>query len=177
MKRAAALIWVVAALGLVAACSKVTEEKLVDRAKTLEEQQKYEDAMKVYKKLVRQFPKGKYADEAQYKIAWIYYNEDKDFKKAVAAHEKLVKNYPDSRFAERSRFMIGYIYANDLRDYDKARTAYEDFLNHYPKSELADDVTWELKHLGQDINLLDFVDKGNKKSSNGKSTDGSKSKK
>lgn len=155
--------------GVAVSCSRMTEDELVDQARIFEEKQEYKQAQKVWERLVRDFPDGKFAPEAQYKIGWIYYNEDKDFKKAVQAHEKLVQKYPTSRFAEQSRFMIGYIYANDLKDYDRARKAYEDFLNNHPKSELADDVAWELEHLGQDINLLDFVGKEEGKSSNGKS--------
>jgi tetratricopeptide (TPR) repeat protein len=175
MNRIAVGVLLIVAFGLVLGCSAMSEEELVDQAKILEEQQEYKEALKVYQRLLRQYPKGEYAAEAQYKIGWIYYNEDKDFKKAVEAHEKLVQNYPDSRYAEQSRFMIGYIYANDLRDFEKARAAYEDFLNNHPKSELADDVAWELEHLGQDINLLDFV--GNEeggKSADGKSGDSPK---
>lgn len=148
---------------------KQTEEQLRAQAQQFEKQENFKDALVAYQKQVDIYPDAKYADEAQYKTAFIYYNNLHDFQKAIEAHKKLIERYPDSKYASQARFMIGYIYANDLRDYDKARAAYKEFLEKHPESELVESVKWELDHLGQDINeqlLLNGVGSTN---SNGQS--------
>ncbi|MFQ5706432.1 MAG: tol-pal system YbgF family protein [bacterium] len=139
-----------------------TEEQLQARAQAFEKEEKFENALETYQKLLKSYPDGKHADEAQYKIAFLYYNNLHNFNRALEAHQRLVEKYPESNYVSQARFMIGYIYANDLKDYDQARAAYEEFLKLYPDNELVESVKWELKHLGEDINeqlLQQFSDK------------------
>lgn len=149
-------------------CSKKeTEEQLKALGQNYEKEERYNDAIRSYEKLIELYPKGKFADEAQHRIAFIYYNNFQDYDKAIEAYKKVVENFPNSKYVEQARFMIGYIFANNIKDYDKARQAYNDFLKHHPNSELADDVQWELDHLGQDIEEQLFG-KTESKHSNGK---------
>ncbi|MFQ5825481.1 MAG: outer membrane protein assembly factor BamD [bacterium] len=143
---------------------KQTEEQLRTQAQNYEKEENFEEAIKTYEKQLELYPNGKIADEAQQKIAFIYYNNFHDFNKAIEAHQRLIKKYPDSKYVSQARFMIGYIYANDLKDYDKARIAYNEFLTHHPESELVASVKWELEHLGRNINDLLIGKFGDEKS-------------
>ncbi|MFQ5750615.1 MAG: tol-pal system YbgF family protein [bacterium] len=131
---------------------KATEEQLRAQAQLFEKNEKYEDALKAYEQQLEKYPKGKFADEALQKLAFLYYNNLNDFSKAIELHQRLIKDFPESKFVSQARFMVGYIYANDLKDYEHARKAYDDFLKYHSDSELAESVKWELEHLGQDIN-------------------------
>lgn len=149
-------------------CSqKQTEEQLRAQAQNFEKEENFEKALKTYEQLIENYPKGKFADEAQHKIAFIFYNNFHDFNKTIEAHERLIKNYPDSKYVAQARFMIGYIYANDLKDFESARKAYDEFMENHPESELVESVKWELEHLGQDIDEQLFGNLGDEESNGG----------
>ena len=156
-------------LTILACGQKRTEEELFKLAQEYETQEDFNEAVKTYEEQLNDYPKGKYADEAIERAAFIYYNNIHDFKKAVEYHERLIKDYPDSEFVSRARFMIGFIYANNLKSYELAKQYYNEFLELHPENELSESVKWELEHLGQDVNnqLDDLF--GDKKS-NGEAT-------
>lgn len=138
---------------LVFACGeKLSEDELLTQAAQHEQSEEYEEAVRMYARLVDAYPESAKAPEAQHKTAFIYYNNLKNFEKAIEAHKKLIKRFPESRYVPQARFMVGYIYANNLQDYEKARQAYRTFLEQHPESELVSSVKWELENLGKDIN-------------------------
>ena len=150
------LLWLIV---FIFACGqKMTEEQMHAKAVNFEEKEQYEDAIKMFKKLVKVYPNGTKADEAMYRLGGIYANNLKDFHQSVDTYKKLVENYPESDYLIQSSFMIGYRYANDIKDLDKAKAAYEGFLEKYSDHELATSVNWELNHLGQDISDIEFLD-------------------
>lgn len=157
-------LFVLVGLFMFSCSQKQTEEQLRAQAQNFESVENFEEALKTYEKLIETYPKGKFANEAQYKTAFIFYNNFHDFNKAIAAHKRLLENFSDSKYASQARFMIGYIYANDLKDYENARLAYNDFLEHHPESELVASVKWELQHLGHDIDEQLFDQFGDEKS-------------
>lgn len=161
---------IIIAVGFVFGCGqKHTEEELYKMAQEYENQSNIDDAVRTYEEQVDDYPDGKYADEAIQRIAFLYYNNIHEFNKAIEYHQRLIENYPESEFAAQARFMIGFIYANNLNDYDMAQHYYNEFLEKHPKSELVESVTWELEHLGEDVNTqLDELF-GNEKS-NGEAT-------
>jgi outer membrane assembly lipoprotein YfiO len=146
---------------------KQTEEQLWAQGQNFEKEENFEEALKTYEQLLETYPKGKFAEESQQKIAFIFYNNFNDFNKAIEAHERLIKNYPESKYVAQARFMIGYIYANDLKDLDNARKAYNEFMEKHPESELVESVKWELEHLGQDIDEQLFGNLGDEESNGG----------
>ncbi len=139
-------------LAILACGQKRTEEELLKLAQEYEAEENFNEAVKTYEEQLDDYPKGRYADEAIERTAFIYYNNIHDFKKAVEYHERLIKDYPDSEFVGRARFMIGFIYANNLENYELAKQYYNEFLELHPESELSESVKWELEHLGQDVN-------------------------
>lgn len=163
------LVILVISFSLIYNCGeKKTKEQLYAIGEKQEKEEKFTDAIKTYQKIVKKFPKTENAEEAQYKIALIYSNNLNDFQKSIESHEALIHKYPESKYAAQSVFMIGFIYANNLDNLDKAKEYYTQFLEKYPEHELVNSVKWELDHLGQDINDIDFLnqekDEGESKS-------------
>jgi outer membrane protein assembly factor BamD (BamD/ComL family) len=162
MNRIASLILFMA-LGsmLIIGCGpKKTKEQLYAEALQLEKQENFKEAIVIYEQLIKDYPRANIADSILFKVGQIYSNNLLEFEHAVDAHKRLIKKYPDSRFSAQSLFMIGYHYANSISDTGEARNYYEKFLEQYPEHELANSVRWELDHLGQDINEIDFLKSG-----------------
>ena len=158
LKRLGSLFAVIVILNIIYSCGeRMTKEQFFALAEKYEKEENFVEAVKTYEKLIKKYPDAEQADQAQYKIALINSNNLNDFHKSVEAHEKLIKNYPDSKFTAQSFFMIGFIYANNLNDTENAEKYYKEFLEKYPDNELVSSVKWELEHLGQDINDIDFL--------------------
>ena len=159
MNRIASLILIIV-LGslLISGCGpKKTKEQLYAEALQFEKEENFKEAIVTYEQLIKDYPRTNFADSILFKVGQMYSNNLLEFDNAVNAHKRLVKKYPDSRFSAQSLFMIGYHYANSINDTAEARKYYEKFLNQYSKHELANSVRWELDHLGQDINEIDFL--------------------
>lgn len=135
-------------------CAKGPDKKMLEKAQQLESQEKFAEAIKQYEKIARKFLNDTLSAEALHRVGLIYTNQLQDYEKAVAAFRRVVKSYPNTRFGAQAQFMIGFIYNNYAPDTAKARDAYETFLAKYPQHDLADDVQWELKYLGKDINEI-----------------------
>lgn len=147
-------------LSFVVGCGeRMTKEQMFALAEKYETEENFDAAMKTYSKIVKKFADSDVTDQAQYKIAYIYSNNLNDFEKSVEAHKLLLEKYPDSKYAVQSLFMIGFIYANNINDLETAKEYYAKFLETYPESELVSSVQWELDHLGQDINEIEFLNR------------------
>ena len=55
----------------------------------------YIDAIKKFKRLIDEFPDSDLADDAEYNIAFCYY-EMNQFEKAISCLNKLIQNYPEA---------------------------------------------------------------------------------
>ena len=136
---------------------KETKEQLSARATDFESNENFKEAIVVYEQLIKDYPNTDAADSILFRIGQMYSNNLLEFDNAINAHKRLVKKYPESRFSAQSLFMIGYHYANSISDTVEAKNYYGKFLEQYPEHELANSVRWELDHLGQDINEIDFL--------------------
>lgn len=159
MNRIASLILIIAlgSLLIIGCGTKKTKEQLYAEALQFEKQENLKEAIIIYEQLIKDYPQTNFADSILFKVGQMYSNNLLEFENAIDAHKRLVKKYPDSRFSAQSLFMIGYHYANSINDTSAARKYYEKFLKEFPEHELANSVRWELDHLGQDINEIDFL--------------------
>ncbi|HEY8965111.1 MAG TPA: outer membrane protein assembly factor BamD [Candidatus Methylacidiphilales bacterium] len=81
-------------------------------AKKFEADQKFDDALKAYRVLVRKWPLSFFAPEAQFKIGFCL-EKKADFWSAYKAYEKMIQKYPASTFFEQAldrEFAIGNLY-------------------------------------------------------------------
>lgn len=159
MNRIASLILFVASLMfLILSCGpKKTKEQLLAEADQYKNEENFKEAIITYQQFVHDYPQANGADSILFQIGQIYSNNLTDFPSSIEAHKQLVEKYPKSKIRAQSLFMIGYHYANNVTDLEKAREFYELFLDKYPDHELSSSVKWELDHLGQDINEIDFL--------------------
>lgn len=157
MKKSLSIVAALLAVFMLVACGKkMTEEQLYAQVLDFENKQQYDDVIKTYEQLVKQYPESEKADEHLYQLGMTYAHNAKKFQNAIETWERLIEAYPDSRLITNTKFMIGYCYANDIKDLDKARAAYEKFLEEYPEHELVASVKWELDHLGEDISDIEL---------------------
>jgi len=138
-------------------CTKLPDDKLMDKAKTLETEEEFEKAVKYYDQLVEDYPSSPFCSEALYRAGLIYSNPIGEPSKAISHLNQVIDKYPDSKFAPQSQFMLGFIYANNLSDTLKAKQEYTEFLKKYPEHELVTSVKWELKYLGKDISEIPLI--------------------
>ena len=150
------MIWLVLSLGLllIVSCAQLPDDQLIAKGKTLEEQGKFDEAIKTFRKVARKYSKSPLCAEAHYHIALVQANGLQNFPESIMTFESLIEKYPDTKFAPQSQFMMGFIYANNMADTTKARAAYTKFVEKYPEHELVSSVEWELKYLGKDINEI-----------------------
>jgi TolA-binding protein len=95
-------------------------------------QDKIYQAVRTFRKFMKQYPKSGLQEQAQYNIAYIYLNSG-NFQQAIEEFKKAVQKYPNTRWAARSQFNIGDAYYNNGQ-YKKAIRAYEKVMNDYPRS-------------------------------------------
>jgi len=150
------ILWAV--LFFISSCGpKKTKEQLYAEALQYEREENFKEAIKTYQIIVDEYPQAKFADSVLFNIGQIYSNNLTDFESSIEAHKSLIKKFPKSKIRAQSLFMIGYHYANNINDLEKAREYYQKFLETYPDNELSTSVQWELDHLGQDINEIEFL--------------------
>jgi len=99
----------------------------------------WNSVIRQFKKVVKDHPKSRFADDAQYRIGASYIQangiiEDSP-QKAIEAFERLIKHYPDSEFVDEANYWKAHAYS--LReDHERAVAEYEEFASKYPQSEL-----------------------------------------
>ncbi|MEJ2626996.1 MAG: tetratricopeptide repeat protein [bacterium] len=140
-------------------CTKLPDDKLMDKAKTLETEEEFTEAVKYYDKLVETYPASPFCAEALYRAGLIYDNPLGESLVAISRLKTVIEKYPESKYAPQSQFMLGFIYANNLSDTLKAKQEYNKFLEKYPDHELVTSVQWELKYLGKDLNEIPLINK------------------
>ncbi len=95
--------------------------------------------------------------EQEYFLAIHKYRAEQNWNEFFEASQEFLLVYPKSDFAPQVKFQIGYTYANEIKNLEQARIHYEEFLKQYPNHDLAGSVDWELKHLNNDINEIEFL--------------------
>lgn len=136
---------------------KKTVEQLNAEAKRFERDEQFEKAISNFEEIVKNYPQAPNVDSVLFRIGQIYSNNMSDFNSSVKTHDRLIKQCPESQLAAQSLFMMGYHYANSIGNLDSAKIYYKKFIDQYPENELVNSVKWELEHLGQDINDIDFL--------------------
>ncbi len=96
---------------------------------------RYNDKINVLEKLVSNYPKSEFADDALYEIARAYLNKN-DATGAIKSYDLLISKYPKSPLTRKAALEKGMTYANQ-GDYRNAITAYKAVIDKYPKTEEA----------------------------------------
>lgn len=94
---------------------------------------KYDDKILLEEKLVKQYPKSDYADDALYEMARAYQMKE-EYPSAIDSYNRLLASYPHSNLARVTAVEIGMTYAN-MGQQENAITAYKKVISNYPGSE------------------------------------------
>jgi tol-pal system protein YbgF len=126
---------------------KLSEEGIYRTAKQAFDQGDFELARERFQKLIKTYPKSKNADNAQFWIGEIYYQE-KWYEKAILEYQKVIENYPNGNKVQSSLLKQGFSFFN-LGDKANARLIFTELIKKYPKSNEAEIARKKLKGLAQ----------------------------
>ena len=79
---------------------------------------KYEDALELFKEVVKNPSDGPMAEGAQYQAAWCYYRMNKDME-AVDNFEAFLKKHPDSKFSRDALNQSFAILSSAAQNFEK----------------------------------------------------------
>ena len=152
------IICLIIVVTLVIGCGRETAEQLFAIAEKFEQEEKFEDALVKYEKILVEYPDTELAPDVYFKIAQIA-SKLRKVHKCVDAYTRIVELAPDHEVAPKAQFMIGYIYANDLNDTTKAKQAYNKFLEKYADEDsgMTASARFELKYMGKDISEIGIL--------------------
>jgi TolA-binding protein len=116
----------------VSGCSRKSEQVLYKEAEQAVEGKRFEEAVKIYKQIVRAYPKSPDLPETYFNLGLIYFSYLNDQKNAEEAWKGLLKKYP--QYDLEKEF---FDYAQKFQDEGKPLIAvklYEEILNFLPNS-------------------------------------------
>jgi TolA-binding protein len=99
--------------------------------------------------ILREYPNGKDAPAALYKLGEIYQDNKHEYQTAVRYYKAFAERYPDLNSTPVAMFVTAFIYNNNLQMVDSAKVAYMQFLAKFPQHELAASAKFELDNLGR----------------------------
>ena len=110
--------------------------------------QNWKNVIRQFRKIVKDHPKSRFADGAQYNIGSCYIHAHELWKdasqKAIEAFERLMEHYPDSEFVDDACYWKAYAYSLQ-EDYERAIEEYEKFAREYPQSELRKEALHQIE--------------------------------
>jgi N-acetylmuramoyl-L-alanine amidase len=102
-------------------------------------QYNWDNAIRKFENIVKDYPNSSFADDAQYKIGLCHIQKYKLFgeqsQKAIYAFNRLLQYYPESEFTDDALYWKGRLYFLE-EDYKMAMREYEKLNQNYPRSEL-----------------------------------------
>ena len=122
-----------------------TSEGLYARAKQLFDKGEYENARELFRSFLKQYPKSKKADNAQFWVGEIYYRE-KWYEKAILEYQKVIENYPKGNKTSGALLKQGLAFLN-LDDKANARLILKELIRKFPNSNEANVAKNKLKTL------------------------------
>lgn len=122
-----------------------TERAAYERAFELLKQGRYDLAVAAFKAFVETYPRGHYADNAQYWLGEANYVQ-RNFQAAAAEFGRVVDGFPDSDKRPDAMLKLGYT-LQELGQNDKARATLSNVVSSYPNSTAARLATKRLQDL------------------------------
>ncbi len=115
--------------------SPATESEIYSKAKEAFDSGDDETARLQFQALLKQYPKSKNADNAQFWIAEIFYREQW-FEKAILEYQKVIENYPKGNKAPDAMLKQGLAFFK-LGDKANARLLLKELIKKYPQTHAA----------------------------------------
>ena len=109
-------------------------------------QKNWDDVINKFNKIVDDYPKSKFADDAQYSIGLCYIWANGAWKfaqKSIKAFDYFTKRYPNSELIDKAYYWRAYSYS--LKgDFKRAIQEYERFVAKYPGSSLYSESLYQI---------------------------------
>ncbi|MEA3427863.1 MAG: tol-pal system protein YbgF [Thermodesulfobacteriota bacterium] len=122
-----------------------SEDEVYVSAKQAFDQGDIEAAREGFQKIIKQYPKSRHADNAQFWIGEIYYRE-KWYEKAILEYQKVIEKYPKGNKVPASLLKQGFAFLN-LGEKANARLILNELVAKHPKSNEAKIAKQKLKRL------------------------------
>jgi len=129
----------------VATADPAAEQQAYRKAFDLLKSGKFSDASAALTQFLKEYPNGRFADNAQYWLGEAHY-VSREFGPALAAFEQLLVDYPDSPKRSHAMLKIGFIHDEQGRK-DQARAVLTELVKTYPQSTAAGLAEKRLKRL------------------------------
>lgn len=121
-----------------------------DRAISFFENEKFDQAIQGFERILFYHPSSEFVDDAQYWLGRTYL-EQKQYDQAIIEFDYLIRNFPKSAQLEdayfhraRAHLLGAPSYEKDLSDLKIAIRLFDEFLTRFPNSEYTDDVRKEI---------------------------------
>lgn len=124
------------------------EQLAYDEAFDKLKQSRYAEAIQAFQDLLRRYPNGALADDANYWIAEAQY-VTRDFQSALNGFRNVVVRYPDSPRAPEALLKVGYI-QYEVGAKEQARITLNEVVTRYPGSRVAISAQTRLKRIERD---------------------------
>jgi len=95
-------------------------------------------AIRKLNELQTMFPNSKYADDSQYLIGWIHFQQA-EYPQAISNYEKVFTKYTNSPIRPIALYSIGDSYFN-LENYDSSIVFYKQLIENYPNTQFVHDA-------------------------------------
>ena len=105
----------------------------------------YAQAREEFSKFLKQYPKGEYADNAQFWVGECHYLEG-NYEKAILEYEKVIKNYPKGGKNPDAMLKQGLAFQK-LGDKQSAKLIFQQVTKKYPNSNQAKIAKAKLKEI------------------------------
>ena len=129
----------------VATADPAAEQQAYRKAFDLLKSGKFGEASAALTQFLKEYPNGRFADNAQYWLGESHY-VSREFGPALAAFEQLLVDYPDSPKRSHAMLKIGFIHDEQGRK-DQARQVLRELVETYPQSTAAGLAAKRLKRL------------------------------
>ncbi len=115
--------------------------------------QKSAQKIEVLNRLIRDYPKSPYTDDAMFEIGRSYYDLDQTLD-AIQTFKDLISKFPNSSYVRKSYVQLGLIYYNSSRNED-AMEMYKKVVSTWPDTQESVNALNGIKNLYIDNNQVD----------------------
>ena len=105
----------------------------------------YKQAIVGFTDFLKNYPNGRYADNAQYWLAETYY-VSREFAESLEAFRTVIERYPDSSKVPGARLKIGFIH-HELDNLSEAREILSTLIKEYPNTSIGELARERLKQI------------------------------
>jgi outer membrane protein assembly factor BamD (BamD/ComL family) len=91
------------------------EVELFAKAQDLQKDEKFDDAIRIYRQIVREYPKSRQASNSQFMVGYIYANHIKDYEQAKTELQRFIDKFgasADSGLIAGAKFEMQYMGKN-----------------------------------------------------------------